>query len=468
MPYSPIVIGQNQDPTGYSNNNNRIHHNYIHWNRQAGLGYGVAVNNGFALIQANIFQGNRHDIACSGSRNTNNTGYEASCNIVQAGGTGHNFDVHGEDSDSKPNASTFFYIHHNYFMDLGESNSETDSRQNIIIRGRPDNQCRIENNIFKHEGPASAIKQWSYEISESERPATFGNLLVFNNVYGYDLNGGPGSYLGWYVKPTWGKKGVNNFMNLASSNDGLMATIDNSTIIDYAFGDYDGDGKTDIYKIQNSKLYVMPYEITNGLTQGWTQIASITYVMNQLRFGHYNSDNKTDMITQDLGVIYASYGCNTSWVSIGSTTYSFTNGSMYSGDLTGDGIEDFFTSDVGSFWIRNNAIPGSSWTPIATSTVNISSLKLGWFDLNTADTKKDVFYANGSTFQSAYNGTQSWINLVNSTYSASSLYICDFDSDGVSDVVNSSRQISLKGRMSWANNTLNNFPLSTFTYGDFN
>lgn len=465
-PYSPIAIGQNQDPTGYSNNNNRIHHNYIHSNKQTGYGYGVAVNNGFALIKANIFENNRHDIACSGSRNTNNTGYEASCNIILQGGTEHNFDVHGENGDSRPNASTFFYIHHNYFMDIGTPTSRPGNSwmQNIGIRGIPDNQCRIENNIFKQSNPVLAIKQESTVGSVYGK----GNLLVWNNIYGYGLNGGSGSYMGWFVKPIWSKKGVNNFMNFGVENTNLLSTIGNDGIVDYAFGDYDGDGKTDIYKIENDKLYVMPYEITNGLTQGWTQISNMTYVMNQLRFGHYNSDNKTDVITQDLGVIYASYGCNTPWVSIGSTTYSLANGSMYSGDLTGDGIEDFFTSDVGSFWMRNNAIPGSSWTTIATSSVNISSLKLGWFDLNTADNKIDVFYTNGSTFQSAYNGTQSWTNLVNSTYSASSLYICDFDSDGISDVVNSSMQISLKGRMSWANNTLNNFPLSTFTYGDFN
>jgi hypothetical protein len=464
-PYAAVAIGQNQDPTGFSNNNNRIHHNHIHSNKQNGYGYGVAVNNGFALIQANTFQGNRHDIACSGSRNTNNTGYEASCNISLGGGTGHNFDVHGENGDNLPNASTFFYIHHNYFMDLGEQITGTDPKQNIIIRGRPDNQCRIENNIFKQDGPAQAIKQQSYGSGASS-PNSVGNMLVWNNVYGYNLNGAPGSYLGWYVKPTWSKKGVSNFVNLASSNDQLMATIGGDNIVDYTFGDYDGDGKTDIYKIHNGALYVMPYEVTNGLIQGWTQIATISYVMNQLRFGHYNSDNKTDVITKDFNNIYISYGCNTPWVLMASTSYPMS--SIYSGDLTGDGIEDFFTSDAGSFWMRNNAIPGSSWTAIATSGANISSLKLGWFDLNTADNKIDVFYANGSTFQAGYNGTQWWTTLANSTYTAPNLYICDFDSDGVSDVVNSSMQIALKGRMSWANNTLNNFPLSTFTYGDFN
>ena len=463
-PYSPIAIGQNQDPTGYSNNNNNIHHNYIHANKQAGYGYGVAVNNGFAVIKANTFENNRHDIACSGSRNTNNTGYEASCNVVLQGGTDINFDVHGQDKDTKPNASTFFYIHHNYFMDIGTTASRPGNAwmQNIGIRGVPDNQCRIENNIFKQEGPTSAIKQGSTGGAANSQ----GNLLVWNNIYGYGLNGGPGSYLGWYVKPTWSKKGVSNFMNLESTNDILMSSIGNITIVDYALGDYDGDGKTDIYKIQDGKLFVMPYEITNGLTQGWTQIATMSYVMTQLRFGHFNSDNKTDVVVKDVGNIYVSYGCNSSWTLMGSTTYPLS--SIRSGDLTGDGIHDFFTADGGKFWMINNAIPGSSWTQIASSTSNIANLKLGWFDLNSADPKIDVFFADGTYFYAAYDGTQTWVNIATSGYLASDLDVWDFDSDGVSDVINTSRQVSLKARMPWANTTLNNFPLSTFTYGNLN
>ena len=233
-------------------------------------------------------------------------------------------------------------------------------------------------------------------------------------------------------------------------------------------GDYDGDGKTDIYKIQNGALYVMPYEITNGLTQGWTKILTTEYLMNQLRFGHYNSDNKTDVIVKDGDNIYVSYGCHTSWTLLNSTIYPLS--SIHSGDLTGDGIQDFFCAYGGLWMIIDNANPNSNWITIANRNENSNVLKLGWFDLNTTNNKIDVFLANGVNFLSAYDGTQGWwTHLTGSTYLPPSLYICDFNSDGVSDVVNSSlRQVSLKGRDTWANCTTNNFPLSTFPYGDFN
>lgn len=457
-PEAAIAIGRTGSGN-QSDNNNKIHHNSIHDNKHDGLGYGVVVDNGFVSVQSNTFKANRHDIACSGFKNSNNTGYEASCNIIMQGGTSHNFDVHGQNGDVGPNASTFFYIHHNYFIDLGSAASRYDGVYlNILVRGIPDNQCRIENNIFRQDGPMNAIQQSN----------NFGNMLVWNNVYGYDLGGAPGSYLGWYIKPTWNKKGVNNFMDIASSNTGILSTIGNTNIIDYALGDYDGDGKTDIYKIQNGALYVMPYEITNGLTQGWTKILTTEYLMNQLRFGHYNSDNKTDVIVKDGDNIYVSYGCNTSWTLLNSTIYPLS--SIHSGDLTGDGIQDFFCAYGGLWMIIDNANPNSNWITIANRNENSNVLKLGWFDLNTTNNKIDVFLANGVNFLSAYDGTQGWwTHLTGSTYLPPSLYICDFNSDGVSDVVNSSlRQVSLKGRDTWANCTTNNFPLSTFPYGDFN
>lgn len=453
-PESAIYIGS-IGSGNQSNNNNNIHHNYIRSNKQKSLGYGVCVNNGYALIKANVFEANRHDIACSGYRNSNNTGYEASCNVILEGGTSHNFDVHGSNQDAGPNASTFFYIHHNYFIDLGMSRYDG-VYENVVIRGIPDNQCRVENNLFKRDGPVSSIRQMYY----------YGNLLAFNNVYGYGLNGAPGSYLGWYLKPTWTKKGVNNFMNIQSSNDVLLSSIGDPNVIDYALGDYDGDGKTDIYKLQNGVLYVMPYEITNGLTQGWTQILTTEYSMSQFRFGHYNSDNKTDLIVRDGNDIYVSYGCNSGWVLLNTTSYPMS--SIYSGDLTGDGIQDFFCAYSGSWMIVDNATPNSSWITIANRNENSNVLKLGWFDLNTTNNKIDVFLANGANFFSAYDGTQAWTQLTGSTYLPSTLYVYDFNSDGVSDVINAGRQVSLKGRDSWANSTLNNFPLSTFAYGDFN
>jgi hypothetical protein len=445
----------------HSNFNNRIHHNYIYWNRGDGLGYGVAVDNGFVTIYKNVFMGNRHDIACSGYHNTNNTGYEAYCNTVKSGGTSFNFESHGENGDNMPNASTFFYIHHNYFIDKGASRSQGDVGHNIRFRGRPHNQCRIENNIFSHDGPYNAIVQKSSEPNGVDQ---YGNFLVWNNVYNYSVIG---AYMGWYVDDIWLKKDVHNFMNIPSTNDGIMSTIGDDGIVDYNFGDADGNGETDIYKIENGTLFKLPYKITNGISQAWVPINTTTYKMNDLVFGHFNADNITDMIVYESGQYKVSWSCTSSWTTLQTTPYNLSQ--IKVGDMTGDGILDFFRGNGSNWYYLNNANLNSSWLSLGTSSTPTAWLALGWFDLNPLTTKIDVFYPDGTNFKVSYDGTSNWNNLASSGFPIGSLKLYDFDSDGITDVINPNnpKQVSLKGRLSWANCTVNNFPLSSFTYGDF-
>jgi hypothetical protein len=74
-----------------------IHHNYIHHNFRTGLGYGIDVGGwpltkgSTALIEANIFDWNRHDVSGTG----NTVSYIARNNIVLGNGNGHAFDMHG-------------------------------------------------------------------------------------------------------------------------------------------------------------------------------------------------------------------------------------------------------------------------------------------------------------------------------------------------------------------------------------
>ncbi|MBW2699656.1 MAG: PKD domain-containing protein [Deltaproteobacteria bacterium] len=69
-----------------------VHHCHIHNNTRAGLGYGVVLNQSTCLIEANLFDSNRHSIAGTGRPGTS---YEARYNLVLAHATGHYFDMHG-------------------------------------------------------------------------------------------------------------------------------------------------------------------------------------------------------------------------------------------------------------------------------------------------------------------------------------------------------------------------------------
>ena len=43
-----------------------MHHNFIHHNQYNGLGYGVCHGSAYSLIEANLFDANRHSIAGTG------------------------------------------------------------------------------------------------------------------------------------------------------------------------------------------------------------------------------------------------------------------------------------------------------------------------------------------------------------------------------------------------------------------
>ena len=79
-----VVYGQEAEAS--------VHHCHIHNNTRAGLGYGVVLDRSACLIEANLFDANRHSIAGTGRPGTR---YEARYNLVLAHATGHYFDMHG-------------------------------------------------------------------------------------------------------------------------------------------------------------------------------------------------------------------------------------------------------------------------------------------------------------------------------------------------------------------------------------
>ena len=446
-PYVAIRIGGGYNSGSFGNN--RIHHCYFYNNKQKGLGYGVMVDWGYASIYANIFAANRHDIAGSGKVGS---GYEASCNTVKTGGTSHNFDMHAEGaSDGTPNAGRFIYIHHNDFLDVGASRYQSGNGHNIYMRGRPDVQCRVENNRFAHNGPSGAIKQ-------ANAHGGYGNMLVWNNIYDQD------DYLGWYVKLRWLKTQASNFVNLPSSNDWLMTNppIGSNYSYNYTFGDYDGDGNTDVYKLENGTLYRIPLDAsTYGLSTQWQPILSTGYPMSSLRFGFYNNDHKTDIIRQGGNTIYVSWGCNSNWSGLLNTGYPLS--SLHSGDFDGNGVTDLFLA-TGSLW-RVSYNSNSSWQTINNSGQLSHQLKLGWFNGNN---RSDVFFANGTNFKLSYEGISSWVTIAASGYYTQDLIVADFNGDNISDIIHpTTRQVSINASTTWKYCKTGNFPISSFTFGDF-
>ncbi len=173
------------------NSSGNIHHNYIHNNERTGYGYGVSLAyNSSAIIEANIFDWNRHSIAGDGQINTS---YTARYNLVLGNGTRHGFDMHGgaDRNDGTNIAGKTIIIYGNTFNKIYDVNNSYASEA-ILIRGIPADGAYIYNNYLYYNNQAESVKQVN----------AFGNMNLYNNCFlgSCDSNyiiDGTYTYYGW-------------------------------------------------------------------------------------------------------------------------------------------------------------------------------------------------------------------------------------------------------------------------------
>lgn len=92
-----------------------FHHNYIHHNQRNGLGYGLCHDKAVSLIEYNLFNANRHDLAGTGAPGS---GYEARHNIQMGTSLSHCFDMHGgsDRGDGTDIAGDTILMYNNVFL----------------------------------------------------------------------------------------------------------------------------------------------------------------------------------------------------------------------------------------------------------------------------------------------------------------------------------------------------------------
>lgn len=447
-PESAIEIGRSSlnDPLV----GNYVHHNYIHHNRQHHFGYGTSVYESQVIFSSNLYEANRHDIAGGGGPNCS---YEAFCNTILQGGVSHNFDMHAEGAeDSSSNAGRIMYIHHNDFIDVGGVERIGGNNYNIMLRGRPDVICRVENNRFAHRNIADVIRQ-----SSTNPYCGFGNVFVVNNLFEKD------SYKGCFAPHNWSQGYDYNKTDFNYNIYDLYSFVNNCGYVSNSFfyGDFDGDSKTDVFKYVyggygQSKIYTMPLdELNNVFGQNWQFVQNTGYELSSLRFGYFNNGNTTDMIVQDGNIVYRSDGMTGTWTPMLSTGYPLSE--MLVGDFDGNGRTDLLRVTSGSWYISYNS--NTNWQYVNYAGFEWDELKVGDFNNDGAT---DVFVANGTDFLVSYNATSVWQYLNTSGYLTNQLSIGDFNLDGKSDVYRpADRFISVNGVSSWTPADVNNFPLNS-------
>ncbi|MBP2324928.1 hypothetical protein JOF56_005313 [Kibdelosporangium banguiense] len=409
----------------------RYSRNNVHHNRRTGLGYGIVlVDNSSAVIEYNTFTQNRHAIAGNGIRTLR---YEARYNLVVDNAKGHGFDMHGEDEalgNGAPYAGDVIHIKHNTFRSKVEAA--------VKVRGKPATGAYVSGNCFAHSSAGAAVQQTLFT----------GNLNVGSNTYNTTTavcHGSP-KPVAWQLSDG----GTAAWTALAPY------TFDTSEV---GFGDFDGDGKTDVFRATGARWYYSP-----GGTGRWVPGALAGTTRNNLRFGDFDGDGRSDVFTVDGEQWKFSSGATTSWQPLATSGVPLAD--LRFGDFDADGKTDVFKVDSGGKWLYSSG-GRASWAPLAGSDLPVESLGFGDFD---GDKKTDVFAMISGRWQFSPGGSGAWQPLAVSGTAASSLKFGDLDGDGWTDVFRSDGTtwyFSSGGRTSWTRLRTASCPANSLAIADF-
>jgi hypothetical protein len=239
----------------------RVHDNFIHHNQHYGeQGYGVSVHeSGYALIEKNVFDYNRHAIASAG---TPGNGYHAERNLVLTNGGvnglplpyawhTHMFDVHG--TERCWNAGYY----------CGDAGEKFVFRDNTIlytegtaikVRGKPAIGAWADHNVFAHSD------EWGGYVDDG--------ALVQND---------PGH-------------------NFFSTNNTFGAQL--LDMLAPSVCDFNGDGASDTFVATG----VTWWYYSGDLGQ-WGYLTTSTKRLDNLTLGDVDSDGTCD-VTDNNGVVY--------------------------------------------------------------------------------------------------------------------------------------------------------------------
>jgi hypothetical protein len=406
-----------------------VQHNHIHHNRRQaraegcrpyGMGYGVVTwNSGHTVIEANLFDHNRHDIASDGR--LGNT-YEARYNLVLNGAVQHSFDVHRNPEDGSTLAGTLFYVHHNTFLQS--------HKPAFRIRAIPEIAACVWANEFRH----------IYEDDAANQVNHYGRLFVWDNRVNVNHF------------PAW-------FVSFSGASFWRMRRFDSLPMSSLLFGDFDADGTTDAFSTSGGQ-----WRLSRGARLEWEDLTTSEAPLSMLRVGDFNGDGYADVFRKNDSKWQVSYGGWSAWSLLNTSSTSLS--SLGFADFDGDQRTDVFYGDGSTWYVSWGGTSG--WSYVNTSEVTAGSLRFADFN---GDGRADVFRADGSHWWVSWGGTTAWQMLNTSEATLSSLGFGDFDGDGRADVFRASGShwyISRSGTTAWEWLNTSSLTMQSLIIGDFN
>ena len=235
-------------------------------------------------------------------------------------------------------------------------------------------------------------------------------------------------------------------------------TLEDLEVSKLAFGDFDGDGTTDLFRTTGSKWYVS----YNG-SGTWQQMRTSGVTLSHLAFGDFDGDGRTDVFYPDGRTWKVSYGGTSAWQQIRVSNIRLADIAL--GDFDGDGRTDVFRP-TGSRWYVSYG-GTSAWQQIRVSNIRLADIALGDFD---GDGRTDVFRTTGSRWYISYSGTSAWQEVRRSPLRRSLLAVGDFNGDGSTDIfraTGSKWYVSYSGTSPWQELNTSEFSLADLAFGDF-
>jgi hypothetical protein len=383
----------------------RVERNFLHHNARDGGGYGVDVSGGsFVTITGNVFNYNRHAVTASGR---GHSGYVARFNYVLHGGYRENpvgpyggyynqhMDVHGANPGGYDGqAGTQFDISLNTFrgaqkygelwtrpafMQRGIPATGIDFRDNVLVHGSLDKAVRFKGFSTGTMPPSSPVGQQIAKFhpsgnrfeTDTIRDLATGDfdadgvtdVFIANGTAWFYSRGGkrPWEFLHASTKRTaelgfadMDNDGVTDVLYrdpqgnvgvLKSGREDLVPlTTSPVTMKDMRFGDFDGDGKTDIFITHQGQ-----WRVFRGATKQWEVVNTSNKPISELLFGDFDRVRGTDVATVLSDRWAVSSAATSSWNFL-NKRFATTFKNAIAADFDGNGRTDIAFRGVGGGW----------------------------------------------------------------------------------------------------------------------
>jgi serralysin len=316
---------------------------------------------------------------------------------------------------------------YNYYM--APPNNWTRAQVNSNLFGRYSSSqtqyCLYDQNSIMHYAVPNELTIGNFEVGWNTKLSKEDKAFM-TRIYPFS-----GSRISNDCRPSWfiATGGASNWQKLRTLNAALR---------DLAFADFNGDGRTDVFRTNSS---TGQWEVSLSGSGEWQRLQTSNVPLNQLAFGDFNGDGKTDVFRTNNGRWEVSYtGLSVSiWQVLNNNSTLLPN--LRFGDFNGDGKTDVFTVS-GSSFLRSWQVSYGGTTPFQNLNSSIgfngpAINELAFGDFN-GDGKTDVFRSNTSTtrWEVSYGGTGTWQFMYsNPPYNVSSFGFADFNGDGKTDVL---------------------------------